>query len=234
MSVFGWRYMGKIGVVPGLLHVSTRFFHINFVPLVPLGSAIVLANSGHRMANGKEGILTVEIPFNWKSFLMAYWRGILNVAFYGSAALLALNQFIALSHQKSGPLYPPADPKLLTANIAAIAISGLLLYWSFRASLASRERAVELGRLAGFQEQVVLQQLAHDGYPFSSPARGFGVRVCKACKTLNQGISAEDGSMVCGHCNKPLPRQSANYTGILVFLLIVAMGVAAAYLEKKH
>jgi hypothetical protein len=231
MSVFGWRYMGKIGIVPGLLHVATRFFHINFLPFIPLGSAIVLANSTHRMANGKEGILTVKIPFNWKSFLMAYWRGYLYVAFFGSMALLALNQFIAASGQKSGPLYPPADPSLLSANLAAIAISGLLLYWSFRASLASRERALELGRLAGFDEQAVLQQLSHDGYPFSSPARAFGVRVCKACKTQNQGFSAEDGSMICGHCNNPIPPQSRNLTGILVFLLIVAMGVAA-YLVK--
>ena len=96
MSVYGTRYLGKINVVPGLFHVATKFFHINFVPLVPLGSAIVIENSDHKMANGQLGILAVKLPFNWQSFFMAYFRTILWICLLASIFFLGMNLIPAL------------------------------------------------------------------------------------------------------------------------------------------
>ena len=234
MSVYGTRYLGKINVVPGLFHVATKFFHINFVPLVPLGSAIVIENSDHKMANGQLGILAVKLPFNWQSFFMAYFRTILWVCLLASIFFLGVN-LIPLSKG-----VPPADYyglsglNLLSANALAVAVSCALLYWSHRGSVASRERALELGQLAGFSEQLVIEQLAFDGYPLRKPAKAFGLRNCKACGTTNRGMSREDGAMICGHCGAAIARKGWPIVGISLFLLLVAAGAAIGFYNAKH
>jgi hypothetical protein len=36
--VWGSRLYGKVDAVPGLFHVATRFGHIWYLPLIPMGS----------------------------------------------------------------------------------------------------------------------------------------------------------------------------------------------------
>ena len=109
---------------------------------------------------------------------------------------------------------------LLSANALAVAVSCALLYWSHRGSVASRERALELAQLAGFSEQLVIEQLAFDGYPLRKPAKAFGLRNCKACGTTNRGMSREDGTMICGHCGAAIARKGWPIVGISLFLLL--------------
>jgi hypothetical protein len=234
MSVYGTHYLGKINVVPGLFHVATKFFHINFVPLVPLGSAIVFANSDHTMANGQLGILAVKLPFNWPSFFMAYLRTILWICLLASIIFFAVNLIPAPKNVTAANFYGFSGLNLLSANALAVAVSCALLYWSHRASVAGRERALELAQLAGFNEQVVLEQLAFDGSPLRKPAKAFGLRNCKACGTLNRGMTSEDGTMICGRCSAVIARKGGQSVGIWLFLLLLAMGAAAAYYFGKH
>src|SRR3989442_10481906 len=46
MGVFGTRLFGQADRVAGLFCVRTRFFHINFVPLIPLASYLVFEEKG--------------------------------------------------------------------------------------------------------------------------------------------------------------------------------------------
>jgi hypothetical protein len=39
--IFGTRTFGKVDCVPGLCSVATRFFPINFLPLIPPGSYMI-------------------------------------------------------------------------------------------------------------------------------------------------------------------------------------------------
>jgi hypothetical protein len=43
--IFGTRCYGKCDKVPNLFYVATQFFHINFVPLFPVRSYLILAGS---------------------------------------------------------------------------------------------------------------------------------------------------------------------------------------------
>ena len=80
MSVFGTRHFGKVSIVPNLFYVATKFFHINFVPLIPLGSSVIIANSErHESGNKKLFSSQNKSILSWKSFFMAYLRLILWV-----------------------------------------------------------------------------------------------------------------------------------------------------------
>ena len=61
---------GKVDRVPGYFYVSTQFWHIQFVPIVPLRSYIVLEGSEQgNVFRGK------PIPLRLKSVLVGYLRG---------------------------------------------------------------------------------------------------------------------------------------------------------------
>ena len=61
--VWGTRLYGKVDRTPSGVHVATRFFHMQFFPLIPMGSVIVL-----------RGDNAVKAPFSFKSMLVGYVR----------------------------------------------------------------------------------------------------------------------------------------------------------------
>jgi hypothetical protein len=61
--VWGTRLYGKVDKTPSGVHVATKFFYMQFIPLLPLGSVIVL-----------RGDRAVDAPFSFKSVLVAYLR----------------------------------------------------------------------------------------------------------------------------------------------------------------
>lgn len=73
MIIFGRRLMGETDAVPGLFHVKTQFFHVDFIPLVPIKSYLVLTVAG-------EMDRAVEIPVSGKSVLAAWMRFLSVVA----------------------------------------------------------------------------------------------------------------------------------------------------------
>jgi hypothetical protein len=76
--IWGSRFMGKVDEVPGLFHVATKFAHINYVPLIPLESYVIVGKTA-------KGIRGVQISLCGKSILFAYLRGISFVAALVSA-----------------------------------------------------------------------------------------------------------------------------------------------------
>ena len=84
MIIFGKRLFGKTDAVPGLFYVQTNFFHIDFIPLYPFGSFLVLDTLNERRF--------IMIPLHKKSFFLAYLRslsilGILVCLYFGISAL---------------------------------------------------------------------------------------------------------------------------------------------------
>ena len=81
MGVYGQRLYGKVDHVPGMFYVSTMFFHVNYVPLVPLGSYVVLDGS-----DGDDSFQGTRVGLRFKSILAGYLRGWLG----GATIFLAL------------------------------------------------------------------------------------------------------------------------------------------------
>src|SRR5688572_9675502 len=74
--IYGTRLMGKVDHVENLGYVSTQFFHLNFVPLVPTGSYLILAENG-------DDFRGVSLPLSFKSILVAWLRAGSFLAFVG-------------------------------------------------------------------------------------------------------------------------------------------------------
>src|SRR5947209_3551118 len=72
-TISGERLFGKVDRVPGVCYVATMFAHINFLPLVPIRSYIVVEGTeSSKEFRGR------PIPLNLKSVFVAYgdaWSG---------------------------------------------------------------------------------------------------------------------------------------------------------------
>lgn len=126
MIVFGTRLYGKVDDVAGYFHVATAFFHIWYVPLIPLGSHLVVRESGE----GWEG---VPVRLSLKSVAVAWVRGF---AIAGAVVFAIIGLTEGTGWNRS----------LLRALGCAALFAVLMLYKGFRR--ASYERAVELAEQA--------------------------------------------------------------------------------------
>ena len=144
MSVYGTGNYGKVDRIPGVGHVCTQFFHINFVPLFPVGSYFLFEGIG-------DGTSGVSIPWSGKSILVGWLRAGLVVG----AIVAGIFGAIRFTDSKDAP----ADPVLGTICIvAAIGLLGLF-FASYRIGFinqANYERAVALGRTIGFTDETML------------------------------------------------------------------------------
>lgn len=125
--VWGTRLYGKVDEVPGLCYVATRFFHLWYVPLVPLNTYAVVAEDF-------EGWRGPEISMSSKSVMVGYCRGLAAAAAVAGAVMFCFGM---------GPeehLLGPACALLTCAALLFLATR------SKAVSRASYERACELGR----------------------------------------------------------------------------------------
>ena len=76
--VFGHRLYGKVDAIPGVGHVATKFFHIDYLPLVPTESWLVTQQSGKSWRG-------VKIPLSAKSVFVGWARAIAVLAGIGLA-----------------------------------------------------------------------------------------------------------------------------------------------------
>ena len=83
--VWGTIEAGRVDEVPKLFHVATRFGHVYYLPLIPLGSFAVF----EKTASGFQG---AKIPLSLKSVLVAWLRaasiiGGAGLAIFGCVSL---------------------------------------------------------------------------------------------------------------------------------------------------
>ena len=76
LIIYGLRFYGRLREC-GSSYIATRFFHIWYVPLFPVGSQLILRGGENGSLQG------ISVPFNFTSMLAAYLR------VWGPIALLA-------------------------------------------------------------------------------------------------------------------------------------------------
>ncbi|MBA4016653.1 MAG: hypothetical protein C0483_05645 [Pirellula sp.] len=139
-GVHGEQMYGKVDHVPGLFYVSTMFWHINFVPIIPLRSYVVLeAAAGNEQFQGK------PIGWNAKSVLVGYLRGwsaavgIIAMVVAGVAgggffvprgeAPLAVAVFLALCGAWYAAIYKTPGTRFVVVQSLLLIIGAVLIGW---------------------------------------------------------------------------------------------------------
>lgn len=81
---YGTQLYGKVDKVPMLGHVATSFFYLQFVPLIPLGSYLVL----------EDGQGQISVGFSFKSLVIAWLRTALvfGAVGLGIAGVIAMSE----------------------------------------------------------------------------------------------------------------------------------------------
>lgn len=145
--VWGTRLYGKVDEVPGLFHVATKFFHIWFLPLIPLGSHVVIEKSWNKWRG-------VPITLSGKSTLIALARVWLfaGALFVGFLGLLFL-----------GGRPPHLAASIITELFAVLLLAGGIAAWVVKSARhATYERAVQLAeKVQVTEEGLVLLELAY-------------------------------------------------------------------------
>jgi len=136
---FGTKLMGKVDEVPRMGYVSTQFFHVNYLPLIPTGTYFVLEESGDNFRG-------VTLPLSFKSVCVAWLRALLFIGFIASVIIA----IIFVSDQKT-----PEAIGIGLAGVLAVAFFWCTYYIPFIAR-ANYERAMELAQRIGLNEEAVL------------------------------------------------------------------------------
>jgi hypothetical protein len=147
--IFGQKLYGKVDHVPGLFYVSTRFFHLDYVPLIPLGSFIVM--EGTEQDGNFKGM---PVPLSGKSIFFGWLRAALLIAAVVGVVLLILGA-IELADPRRNQDWTKAGIGI-GVSLAAV----LLLWGSYRISRAGPMRALDLADKAGIPPEVLTECLA--------------------------------------------------------------------------
>lgn len=128
LIIYGMRFFGRVREC-GSSYVATRFFHIWYVPLIPLGSRLILRTSQDGSVQG------VSVPFNVKSMLAAYLR------VWGPIALIAtvLSGIGAVSEMSSDPV-AMVIAGVFTAVVSLALLAGSVLAWAVIGRLSEDEK----------------------------------------------------------------------------------------------
>jgi hypothetical protein len=146
MMIFGNRLYGKVDQVPGLFHVATQFFHLNYVPLIPTGSYLVLEQSW------AAGSPWMAVGWSVKSIVFAWGRaGLIVGAIYAGCKSIPL---ALMDLSKNGDWLTPA---LLLALVSALFY---LFYVSYRFAHAGPARALWLAEQAGISMEALADYYA--------------------------------------------------------------------------
>src|SRR5688572_788398 len=65
--IWGVRFAGKVDAVPQVGHVATRFFHLYYVPLIPVGTFLVTDERDDAFSG-------LPLPLSPKSILVGWLR----------------------------------------------------------------------------------------------------------------------------------------------------------------
>ncbi|HVT80907.1 MAG TPA: hypothetical protein VHM90_09640 [Phycisphaerae bacterium] len=134
---FGQKPYGKCDVVPELFYVSTWFFHVDYVPLIPLHSKLVLEQQGSSYS-------VVDIPFSFKSMLYAWAR----TALFAALAVLVVVTCVSYSeHERAADAVGPGVGALVCGGLFAL----VMIYP--RKRMPSYARACQLAAHAQLNER---------------------------------------------------------------------------------
>jgi hypothetical protein len=142
--IWGQRLAGRSDQLPGTFYVATRYFHLYYVPLIPLKSFLIV--EGTEAGAGFEGL---EVPLSFKSVTFGWLRAGLVLAGIGLPFAGIANTVEALK------AVPPRSPVLGAGLFAAGLLAWLLYGVTRRLSHASPRRALVLATRLGVPPEVV-------------------------------------------------------------------------------
>ena len=144
--ICGRRLFGRVDQVPGTCYVATRFFHLYYVPLIPLSSWIINQGAEKTFDFREQRIrLSVKsVVFGW---LQAYFLlfGLLNAVWGGF-------QIAMQSHAANNTI--DGEIKL----ILGLACLSAWLLFAFRPLRAGHERANELRAYLGIEPETHVEE----------------------------------------------------------------------------
>jgi hypothetical protein len=133
MIIFGVRLFGKAEIVPGVFFIATRFFHICFIPLIPVQSFVIFADGEGAALPG----------LHWGSISMAWLRGLLIL---GAGVLV----FMGWEKLEAQAPISQARPMLL---LAAGCVAGF--FGSYRLARATAQSLESLRTVDGIPSRVL-------------------------------------------------------------------------------
>lgn len=146
--ILGTTNYGKVDVAPKLFYVATRFFHVYYAPLIPLGSYVI--RTGSEEGEKFDG---VKIALSWKSVLAAWVRTVLVICMIAGAIMALVMAFEALDGFKRRNLGDAVPP-------LALSLMSVIAFWLTKVtSRASHGRAYELAEMLGVPAEEVDRQL---------------------------------------------------------------------------
>jgi hypothetical protein len=186
VSVSGTRFYGRVDVVPYYLAVETKFWHLFWIPLIPLEGWIIAVDS-----EGRDPVKHVPIELSWKSIGFTWLRILVYVGLVAEV-IFVLNLLLRPDRFD--------DPLQL---FMAVILAGCFAFfaWQFRYwALASKERAVQLANRVGFapdRKEEILDALAamREGRPEREPVEVS----CPKC-----GQKVLETTKICPRCERRL------------------------------
>ena len=151
---YGTRLYGKVDQVPGVFYVATRFVYLQFIPLFPVGSVLIIDGT-----ESDEGYSGAALGLSGKSILFTYLRLILLLGGIIVGIVGVVELISALDNQGRGSIWEAASwlgfcPLMLAA-----------WWFSYRWSHAGEARALMLAQLAGIPPEVIVEHFAPSGQP---------------------------------------------------------------------
>jgi hypothetical protein len=137
--ITGQKPYGKCDVVPGLFYVATWFFHFDYLPLVPMGTRLILNQTG-------DTYRFIKLPFSPRSLLYAWSRA----AFLLAGIIAWICTIAALNDQHAGNENDWIMP-LLIAIFVTLAFLFVMLYP--RRKLPPFARACQLAQIANLNDR---------------------------------------------------------------------------------
>lgn len=131
LLIWGERICGRIDHVPGKCHVATRFFHLYYVPLIPLSSWVIVEGT-----ESEQGFHGCQIGMSGKSVLFGWLQAALVV--FGIINLIW--GVIALTD----PVQAADHSGAILKFVLGVLSLGVWVLFNFRPLQASAERADQL------------------------------------------------------------------------------------------
>jgi hypothetical protein len=156
--IWGERLYGKVDHVPGLCYVSTRFFHLWYIPLIPLQSIVIIDGT-----ETEEGYRGVGIGPSPKSILCAWVRaaGLIAGIIY---AIMLIVHIVGVSQGK-----PDTTAWHVAEAFGLATLAFGALYLSYRLSRPSLERTLHLGKTLGIEPEMMAAIVATDSIKTDDP-----------------------------------------------------------------
>ena len=138
--IWGRSLYGRVDEVPGMCWVSTQFFHLYYIPLIPMGSYAVLSQQGNQW-QGK------SIGFSLKSLIMAWLRTAFVIAAIAGVITALVGWFDGRGHANMNTVL--IGVALLVGGVGGFLASARVA----SVNMASYERACELAQALGVTDE---------------------------------------------------------------------------------